>query len=164
MLSVGAFLIPYITCLLCGGIPLYFLEVGLGQYWQNGGITVWDMVCPLFKGIGYGTAIICCVLNIYYIVILAWALVYLFYSFNTILPWSTCNNTWNTEHCWTPKSIDESINNTSPDSSIRLKDSVIEFWENKILQVRIHLVSSFSLSIPDPFFLFLTSFVSIESS
>ncbi|RWS04775.1 sodium- and chloride-dependent GABA transporter 2-like protein [Dinothrombium tinctorium] len=36
----GAFLIPYFICLLGGGIPIYFLEVAIGQYWQSGGITI----------------------------------------------------------------------------------------------------------------------------
>lgn len=45
----GAFLIPYLICLLTGGIPIFFLEVGLGQFMSEGGITVWN-ICPIFKG------------------------------------------------------------------------------------------------------------------
>ncbi|RWS20298.1 sodium- and chloride-dependent GABA transporter 2-like protein, partial [Leptotrombidium deliense] len=125
-----AFLVPYFICLICGGIPVYFLEVAIGQYWQSGGITVWEQICPLFKGIGYGTIVICFILNIYYIIILSWALLYLYYSFTTTLPWSTCGNDWNTENCWTPKNVDDVANKTG-----HLKDSVIEFWERKILQI-----------------------------
>lgn len=34
--------------------------------------------------------------SIYYIVILAWAFLYLFFSFNSELPWASCRNSWNT--------------------------------------------------------------------
>lgn len=45
----GAFLIPYIICAILGGVPMFFLEVGIGQFMSEGGISVWKM-CPLFRG------------------------------------------------------------------------------------------------------------------
>ena len=36
---------------------------------------------------------------VYYNVIVAWTLYYLFMSFRAILPWSTCTNSWNTANC-----------------------------------------------------------------
>ena len=45
----GAFFIPYLTCALLGGVPMFFLEVGIGQFMSEGGISVWKM-CPLFTG------------------------------------------------------------------------------------------------------------------
>ena len=124
----GAFFIPYFILLIFGAIPVLFLEVSIGQYFRSGGITVWEMISPLYRGIGYGTVTISFILNCYYIVIIAWALLYIFYSFNTVLPWSTCDNEWNTQLCWSPLN-----NKTATKESV---NSVIEFWENKILQVR----------------------------
>ncbi|XP_022080336.1 sodium- and chloride-dependent GABA transporter 2-like [Acanthaster planci] len=94
----GAFLIPYLICAVAGGIPLFFMEVALGQFMSLGGIKAWN-ICPIFKGIGYATTVITFWMNHYYIIILAWCLMYLFSSFTTELPWSTCSNDWNTESC-----------------------------------------------------------------
>lgn len=38
-------------------------------------------------------------LNCEYNIILTWAFYYLFSSFTSVLPWSNCDNDWNTEHC-----------------------------------------------------------------
>ena len=48
---------------------------------------------------GYAAAVAAAWLNIFYIVVLAWALFYLFHSFQSPLPWSTCDNWWNTPNC-----------------------------------------------------------------
>ena len=48
-------------------------------------------------GIGVATTVIVFLLNIYYIVVLAWSIYYLYMSMTWVLPWSHCNNTWNTE-------------------------------------------------------------------
>lgn len=50
MLSpLGVFLIPYVLIALIGGIPIFFLEISLGQFMKAGSINVWN-ICPLFKG------------------------------------------------------------------------------------------------------------------
>ena len=48
--NVGAFLIPYLIFMVFLGLPLFYLELAIGQYASVGSITVWRL-CPLFKGI-----------------------------------------------------------------------------------------------------------------
>ena len=45
----GAFLIPYVICLVFLGIPIFALEVSLGQFGGQGPITTWD-INPAAKG------------------------------------------------------------------------------------------------------------------
>ena len=51
------------------------------------------------SGIGYAGAFLMQWVNIYYTVILGWALFYMFASFQSTLPWSHCGNEWNTPNC-----------------------------------------------------------------
>ncbi|XP_071502578.1 sodium- and chloride-dependent betaine transporter-like isoform X2 [Diadema antillarum] len=156
----GAFLIPYFICLFIAGIPLLILEIGLGQYTNQGGITAWG-ISPIFRGIGIASVVILLFLNTYYIIIMAWALYYMFMSFTSVLPWSHCNNIWNTPCCFVPgtnaaNETDEAINTTTVApttvtpldvtgalmSSVNctnetIKTATVEFWERKVLQIHL---------------------------
>ncbi|KAK5848873.1 hypothetical protein PBY51_008560 [Eleginops maclovinus] len=101
----GVFFIPYFVFLFFCGIPLFFLETALGQYTSESGVTAWKKICPMFQGVGIASGVIVVYLNIYYIVVLAWAIFYLFNSFKSPLPWSTCDNVWNTERCHGHQSV-----------------------------------------------------------
>ena len=46
----GAFLIPYVLMLVLGAMPLFYMEVVLGQFNRQGPISLWR-ICPVFKGI-----------------------------------------------------------------------------------------------------------------
>ncbi|KAL4659542.1 sodium- and chloride-dependent betaine transporter-like [Arapaima gigas] len=138
----GVFFIPYFVFLIFCGIPVFFLETALGQYTSEGGITAWRKVCPMFEGIGIASQVIVVYLNVYYIVVLAWALFYLFNSFMNPLPWSTCNNQWNTDSCQNQSSLhsDWSFLNNISDyniSDISKIPSLVspeeEFWDNRVL-------------------------------
>lgn len=48
--GAGAFLIPYCIMLVVGGIPLFYMELALGQHNHKGAITCWGRLVPLFKG------------------------------------------------------------------------------------------------------------------
>ncbi|XP_066490542.1 sodium- and chloride-dependent betaine transporter-like [Tiliqua scincoides] len=128
----GAFFIPYLIFLFTCGIPVFLLETALGQYTSQGGITAWRKICPLFEGIGYASQVIESYLNIYYIVILAWALFYLFNSFTAVLPWASCSNPWNSDHCVDFLNSSVWENKTTPTNAT---SSVIEFWENRALGI-----------------------------
>ena len=68
-------------------------------------LNVIAQVCPkavglnVISGIGVASLVVIGLTNIYYNVILAWAFYYLFHSFTSVLPWSHCNNVWNTDQC-----------------------------------------------------------------
>lgn len=48
--STGAFFIPYFIFFFSCGIPVFFLEVALGQYTSQGSVTAWRKICPLLQG------------------------------------------------------------------------------------------------------------------
>ncbi|XP_024921999.1 sodium- and chloride-dependent betaine transporter-like isoform X3 [Cynoglossus semilaevis] len=125
----GAFLIPYFLFLFTCGIPIFFLEMSMGQMTGQGAITCWRKICPLIQGLGYGSQIIMLYTVMYYIVILAWGFFYLFSSFSSELPWVSCNNTWNTGNC-----VEFHINVSSTKNlSQTVTSSVEEFWQRKVL-------------------------------
>uniref|UniRef100_A0A674NHW6 Transporter n=1 Tax=Takifugu rubripes TaxID=31033 RepID=A0A674NHW6_TAKRU len=92
----GAFLLPYLLMAVFGGVPLFYMELALGQFHHSGCISIWKHICPIFKGIGFAICIIALYIAFYYNTIMAWALYYLLSSFQSTLPWSTCTNSWNT--------------------------------------------------------------------
>ncbi|KAL7852755.1 hypothetical protein SRHO_G00185400 [Serrasalmus rhombeus] len=125
----GVFFVPYLLFLVLCGIPLFLLEMALGQYTSLGGVSAWRSICPLFGGLGYASQVMILHGCVYYIIILAWALFYLGCSFQSKLPWAHCNNTWNTETCAVFEGENISglpLNATSP---------VMEFWEREVLNV-----------------------------
>ncbi|XP_030369046.1 sodium-dependent dopamine transporter [Scaptodrosophila lebanonensis] len=95
----GAFLVPYCIMLVVGGIPLFYMELALGQHNRKGAITCWGRLVPLFKGIGYAVVLIAFYVDFYYNVIIAWSLRFFFASFTNVLPWTSCDNAWNTPNC-----------------------------------------------------------------
>ncbi|KAB1281595.1 Sodium-dependent dopamine transporter [Camelus dromedarius] len=138
----GAFLVPYLLFMVIAGMPLFYMELALGQFNREGAAGVWK-ICPLLKvprvdvgqpahpaaqqqrlesradedsfhhvlhvaaldsgscipGVGYTVILISLYVGFFYNVIIAWALHYLFSSFSAELPWTGCNNSWNSPNC-----------------------------------------------------------------
>mmetsp|Transcript_26293 Transcript_26293/g.55854 ORF Transcript_26293/g.55854 Transcript_26293/m.55854 type:complete len:646 (+) Transcript_26293:59-1996(+) len=89
----GAFLVPYFLALLFLGIPLFILELGLGQIFRQGTLGVWvKMGKPRLKGVGIAATTCTFLVALYYNVILAWTIYYIgrttIASYSGILPWS----------------------------------------------------------------------------
>ncbi|XP_057203805.1 sodium- and chloride-dependent GABA transporter 2-like [Triplophysa rosa] len=125
----GAFLIPYLVFVVTCGVPLFLLETAMGQYTREGAITCWHRLCPLAEGIGYAGQLLVLYSCMYYIIILAWALFYLFFSFSSQLPWASCDNAWNTDNC-VNLAAKNLINRTARMNST---SSTTEFWERRVL-------------------------------
>lgn len=89
----ASFLIPYLIILAAEGMPLYYMELCLGQRLRNGSIGVWHVVSPYLDGLGFASVLICVMVCLYYNVILSWCLIYLVNSFKDPLPWSQCPTT-----------------------------------------------------------------------
>ncbi|XP_074655431.1 sodium-dependent proline transporter-like isoform X2 [Tubulanus polymorphus] len=95
----GAFLIPYFTFMFIAGMPLYFLELSIGQYSGKSPLAVFD-ISPVFSGLGYAMVIESLIFTVYTNIIIAWIMYYLGMSFTSWIPvWGRCDNAWNTENC-----------------------------------------------------------------
>ncbi|XP_071082121.1 sodium- and chloride-dependent glycine transporter 1-like [Haliotis cracherodii] len=157
----GAFLIPHMFFTIIVAIPLFFLESYLGQFSRQGPIGVWAM-CPLMKGIGICIMTLSCNCIPYLSMLLAWALYYFYSSFSTVLPWTTCGNSWNTPQCVAVGDLRRGANvsadigaisinrsasavtvsygetNVSHDHgliTVRGHTAAEEFWQNKVLGI-----------------------------
>ncbi|XP_073505889.1 sodium-dependent proline transporter [Phyllobates terribilis] len=130
----GAFLIPYFIMLAICGIPLFFMELSLGQFSSLGPLAVWK-ISPLFKGVGMGMLLIVALVAIYYNMIIAYVLFYLFASLTSSLPWEHCGNWWNTDLC-----LDHHLIRTSNSAMpINISSTVSpseEYWSRYVLHIQ----------------------------
>uniref|UniRef100_A0A8C5GL77 Transporter n=1 Tax=Gouania willdenowi TaxID=441366 RepID=A0A8C5GL77_GOUWI len=126
----GAFLLPYLLMAVFGGVPLFYMELALGQFHRSGCISIWKHICPIFKGIGFAICIIALYIAFYYNTIMAWALYYLLSSFQPTLPWTTCTNSWNTHNCNRYMSSDHNVSWSNSSTS-----PAEEFYTRHVLQV-----------------------------
>nr|XP_012137826.1 PREDICTED: sodium- and chloride-dependent transporter XTRP3 isoform X3 [Megachile rotundata] len=114
----SAFLIPYFVMLAIEGIPIFYLELAIGQRLRKGAIGVWNQVSPYMGGIGISSAVVSFNVALYYNTIIAWCLFYFvqvsycphffnlfktnfnsinilrFQSFQSQLPWAECPNVY----------------------------------------------------------------------
>ncbi|XP_076808609.1 sodium-dependent neutral amino acid transporter B(0)AT3-like [Clavelina lepadiformis] len=99
----GAFIIPYIIMLVFEGVPLFLLELAVGQRLRLGAIGAWSTFHPYLVGIGVGSMVVSFMVGLYYNTIIAWCFWYICNSFTDPLPYATCpltdNNTAYVQEC-----------------------------------------------------------------
>ncbi len=97
--------------LLVVGVPLFFLEMILGQYAGVSSTKVYARMAPGLRGMGYGMVSIPMLINFYYVVIMAYAMYYMFMGFRTELPWATCGD-FASDHCYTVEEAEKCAEGT----------------------------------------------------
>ena len=58
-MNSGAFLVPYLVFVVICAAPLFLLEMTMGQYTQQGGVTCWRKLCPLAEGTVHCSGLYC---------------------------------------------------------------------------------------------------------
>jgi len=81
----GAFMIPYLVALLTAGIPLLFLENGIGHRFRGSAPLSMRRATRsgrgrVGEGIGWWQVAVCFVIGLYYTAVIAWAASYLWFS------------------------------------------------------------------------------------
>lgn len=89
-------MIPFILMVIIIGLPIFFAELYIGQYSGLGPNKAYGRMSPFFEGLGACTTLVITFVTIYYMVIVAWILFYLFASFTPSLGWGHCHHEYNT--------------------------------------------------------------------
>ncbi|KAK7487836.1 hypothetical protein BaRGS_00020883 [Batillaria attramentaria] len=134
-----AFLFPFILMLLLVGFPLMFMELSFGQFAALGPAAIFERICPLFYGLGYGMIAVSAMVSLYYTVLIGWAFLYMFRSFAAELPWERCHGDWATPKCYSYKEADECMTtngsvyyqNTCYNATMADSMGIVELAKNK---------------------------------
>ncbi len=78
----GAFLIPYFFALLTAGIPILVLEFGIGHKFKGSAPLSFRRILGKSEWLGWWQVLISFVIITYYVVIIAWAMSYTWFSTN----------------------------------------------------------------------------------
>ncbi|KAH8262799.1 hypothetical protein KR044_000365 [Drosophila immigrans] len=100
------YLTAYVLAVCFYSLPIFLIQTFLGQFSTSGAISAFR-VSPIFKGIGYSILLLNLGTLTYYSVNAAVPLIYAINSLHDVLPWLSCNNTWNSPNCSTHNSYDE---------------------------------------------------------
>ena len=80
-------MIPFLILLFLVGIPLFFLEVFLGQLSRSAPYLIFQSIHKKYTGVGLICVILTFNVCIYYAIVQVWCTKFLFLSFQWPLPW-----------------------------------------------------------------------------
>lgn len=80
-------MVPYFLSVLLIAMPMYAVETSFGQCYRQQLSRRLSSISPALWGFSFAQLFVCTVSNLYYVVLMAWSIAYLFESFITPLPW-----------------------------------------------------------------------------
>ncbi len=89
--------------LLLVGLPLFYMEMILGQYTGISCTKLYSRVSPGIRGLGYGMLSVPVIVAFQYVIVMAYGFYFLFSGFTSTLPWTYCDAGYNTEYCYSVK-------------------------------------------------------------
>ncbi|XP_063824362.1 sodium- and chloride-dependent glycine transporter 1-like [Ostrinia nubilalis] len=96
----GAFILVFLLMIFLIGLPIFYLELYIGQYSGLGPLKAFQSIAPFFSGLGYCTLVVITIISIYYMIIIAWTLYYTIVSIAGSLDWGSCENDFNDLYCY----------------------------------------------------------------
>lgn len=81
------FFIPFLIIMVFLGIPQYFLELSLGQYFQESVFYIYLKPGKKYTGVNYTIFLLCLIIGSYYIYIISFAILYIYFIFTGLIPW-----------------------------------------------------------------------------
>ncbi|XP_034474099.1 sodium- and chloride-dependent glycine transporter 1 [Drosophila innubila] len=132
------YLSAYLLSVCFYSLPIFLIQTFLGQFSTSGAISAFR-VSPIFKGIGYSILLLNLGTLTYYSVNAAVPLIYAVNSLHSVMPWMSCNNSWNSPQCSTHDSYDE-----ESDADL-YPHSTVEYFHSMIGSIK-EGSSDFSLS------------------
>lgn len=84
-------MIPFFIFIIIEGIPLFFIELGVGQRFRKTAVEAWRGMHKGLTGIGISCMITSMLLCLYYIIVITWCVYYAFLSLTSELPWQKKN-------------------------------------------------------------------------
>lgn len=76
----GIFFLVYLFALLTAGIPIMILEFGIGHKYRGGAPLSFAKMNRKFEWLGWGQVLICFFIAVYYVVVIAWSISYVYHS------------------------------------------------------------------------------------
>ncbi|XP_034669876.1 sodium-dependent noradrenaline transporter [Drosophila subobscura] len=118
------FIIAYLMGIFFYSLPIFLIQAFLGQFSTSGSISAFR-VAPIFKGIGYSILLINLGTLTYYSIGAVVPLIYAVNTLHAVIPWTHCNNTWNSLDCSTHDNYDPDDLTVDPHSTVEFFRSMI---------------------------------------